>query len=72
MNSDKTYIRVTLCLAVSALLAARDAHAYVDPNSAGLLYQIFFPIVLALTLAWRWIKETCRQLWFKVTRKVAK
>jgi hypothetical protein len=56
----------------AVLLAAficGQAHAYIDPNSAGLLYQIFFPIILAVTLAWRWIKETFKQLWLKVTRK---
>ena len=46
----------------------RAARAYVDPNSAGLLYQILFPIVVAATLAWRWIKDTAYSLWTRIRR----
>jgi hypothetical protein len=52
-----------------AIFMVKDAHAYIDPNSAGLLYQIFFPVILAVSLTWRWIKEMFKQLWGKVTRK---
>jgi hypothetical protein len=61
---------VTL-MALSALCVTREAYAYVDPNSAGLLYQIFFPVVVALGLTWRWIKETIKQVWLKIVRKVS-
>lgn len=59
-------------LIIGCLLAfglAREANAYIDPNSAGLLYQIFFPLIVAVTLAWRWVKETVKMLWYKVTRR---
>jgi hypothetical protein len=48
---------------------AQDARAYIDPNSAGVLYQIFFPVIVAVTLAWRWIKEIAKQVWVKLTRR---
>ncbi len=32
------------------------AHAYFDPNTGGLLYQIAFPIIVAVGAGWRYIK----------------
>ena len=51
------------------LLLEKNAQAYIDPNSAGLLYQIFFPIIVAVTLAWRWVKESLKALWSKLLRR---
>jgi hypothetical protein len=63
---------IYLVVLVAAIATPHDALAYVDPNSAGLLYQIFFPIVVAATLAWRWIKrwikETAIWLWQRIRR----
>jgi hypothetical protein len=59
-----------LYVMVATVFMVRDARAYIDPNSAGILYQILFPVVVAVTVAWRWIKEMCKQLWAKVTGKV--
>jgi hypothetical protein len=60
------------CIAVLALIGSiavpRDALAYVDPNSAGLLYQIFFPLVVAVTMAWRWLKGTAARFLKRLTR----
>jgi hypothetical protein len=56
-------------IAAGALFFAPDARAYIDPNSAGLLYQIFFPILVAIGLMWRWIKEMVKQVWSRITRK---
>jgi len=71
MRLSKTYRTVALYAVLVSLFTVKDARAYIDPNSAGLLYQIFFPVVLALTLTWRWIKEMFKQLWTRVTRKAA-
>jgi hypothetical protein len=56
-------------LGVVATLAPATAFAYLDPNTPGLLYQIFFPLVLAVTLAWRRIKDTVSWLWLRIWRK---
>jgi hypothetical protein len=53
---------------LSAVSLPAVAYAYVDPNSAGLLYQIFFPLVIAVTVAWRWIKDTVSRLWYVIKR----
>jgi hypothetical protein len=54
---------------VVAILVPRDTFAYVDPNSAGILYQIFFPLVLAAVAAWRWIKGSTTWFWKRITRR---
>jgi len=54
---------------IAIMSVPRTAFAYVDPNSAGVLYQILFPIFVAVTLAWRWIKQTVTSLWKLITRR---
>ena len=58
-----------LAWGVVATLAPATAFAYLDPNTPGLLYQIFFPLVVAVTLAWRRIKDTVSWLWLRIWRK---
>jgi hypothetical protein len=58
-----------ILMVLVALSVATKAQAYVDPNSAGLLYQIFFPVVVAIGLMWRWVKEAIKQAWLKIVRK---
>jgi hypothetical protein len=52
-----------LILLLGLLLAAVDAHAYIDPNTGGLLYQILLPVIIALTAGWRYVRMLCGQLW---------
>jgi hypothetical protein len=52
-----------------AVLGPATAFAYLDPNAPGLLYQMLFPLVVALTIAWRWIKDTVSWLWLRIWRK---
>lgn len=40
-----------LLVAALALAPWRDAHAYIDPNSAGPLYQFLFPFLIAAASA---------------------
>jgi len=47
---------------VGSLLVASNAHAYLDPGTSGLLYQIFLPVAVFVLSAWRWIKESARKL----------
>jgi hypothetical protein len=54
-----------LMLLVSFLMVAplRPAHAYLDPNAAGSLYQIMFPLLVAIgsavAMTKRYIKYYC-------------
>jgi hypothetical protein len=52
-----------------AIAIPTTAFAYLDPNSAGLLYQILFPVIVAVTLAWRWIKDTASSIWLRLRRR---
>jgi hypothetical protein len=67
---QKSNLQLT-CLVVLASVVAipRDALAYVDPNSAGVLYQIFFPLFVVVVMAWRWIKGTTAWFWRRITRR---
>jgi hypothetical protein len=67
MREKEPILRIAI-LALSAISAPAVAQAYVDPNAAGLLYQIFFPLVIAVTVAWRWIKDAVSRLWFFIKR----
>ncbi len=69
MRRSGNYSKSLMLLALPMLLVGHDAHAYIDPNSAGLLYQVFFPVIVAVTLAWRWVKDLCLRVWSKVTRE---
>jgi hypothetical protein len=65
MSRAEFLIDATL-FGVSAILLPVAAFAYVDPNAAGLLYQIFFPLVVAATIAWRRIKDLMSWVWFRI------
>src|SRR5882762_5173820 len=54
--SNSRHASLVILVSVAAIVVPRDATAYVDPNSAGILYQIFFSVIVAVALAWRWIK----------------
>jgi hypothetical protein len=51
-----------LCtVAVIALLACmplKAAYAYIDPNSAGALYQFLFPLLIAIGSAFAFLRRT--------------
>jgi hypothetical protein len=66
----RTLQRIALiCLIVATPL--RRAHAYVDPNSAGLLYQILFPLLVAIASAFGTLKRVVVRLWQRLTRSGA-
>lgn len=51
------------CLLISLLVAAPAyAYAYVDPNTGGWLYQILFPLLVAIAGAWAVLRQKLREL----------
>jgi hypothetical protein len=54
-----------------SLLLAPDAHAYIDPNAGGMLFQLLAPVFAAVVGAWlflrRWIADAFRRLWMRLT-----
>lgn len=56
--------RTHRCLALLALaLAVGDAQAYIDPNAGGLLYQILFPVIVAIGAAWAGLRHKISYWW---------
>jgi hypothetical protein len=46
-----------LLTALVALACATPAHAYIDPNVGGWLYQLLFPLLIAIAGAWAVLRE---------------
>jgi hypothetical protein len=62
---------VRLVLTSCALMLAMPAHAYIDPNAGGALFQLLAPLFAGLVGAWlvarRWIAEQLRKFWRRIT-----
>jgi hypothetical protein len=67
MRNRYVVIRIMI-LGLIGVTAAAPAFAYLDPNSAGVLYQIFFPLIVAVTVAWRRVKDVAFLLWTRIRR----
>lgn len=63
---------VALMLVVAALALApwREAHAYIDPNSAGPLYQFLFPFLIAAASALAAARRYIARLWSRFVQAV--
>ena len=46
-----------LLTALVVLACATPAHAYIDPNVGGWLYQLLFPLLIAIAGAWAVLRE---------------
>jgi hypothetical protein len=60
-------------LVLTALVAfepIQAAHAYVDPNSAGPLFQFLFPLFVAVASALAACRRILGQLWSRVKSKL--
>lgn len=57
--------------AVLTCLPLKAAYAYIDPNSAGALYQFLFPVLIAIGSAFAFLRRTivraCSRLAHAVT-----
>lgn len=48
------------------LLCPPAALAYVDPNAGGLLYQILFPLIVAIGAAWAGLRHRIGYWWMRL------
>jgi hypothetical protein len=55
-------------LLVVGLLVAPDAMAYVDPNAPGLIFQLFFPLIVGATIARNWLVKITKRIWSALVR----
>lgn len=61
--------RALLILAALASVAP-DAQAYIDPNVGGWLYQLLFPLLIALAGAWAALRHKISQLFSALARRL--
>jgi len=54
------------CAALVTLLLPSHALAYVDPNAGGLLYQILFPLIVAIGAAWAGLRHRISYWWMRL------
>ena len=59
-----------LAVAVLALAPWREARAYIDPNSAGPLYQFLFPFLIAAASALAALRRYIARLWNRLVQAV--
>lgn len=62
---------LVLCL----LMVTTPAHAYVDPNAGGMLFQLLAPVFAGIVGVWlflrQWISAFVRRLWRRLTGRNA-
>jgi hypothetical protein len=56
--------------ALVALLPWRNAHAYIDPNSAGPIYQMLFPLFIAIATGLAAFRRALGRMWQRVASVV--
>jgi hypothetical protein len=61
---------ISVLLAVLLLAPLRPAHAYVDPNSVGSLYQFLFPLFIAIASTLAALRRQLVRLWNRVVDTV--
>jgi hypothetical protein len=53
-----TLIGMIAVVAVLTCMPLQAAYAYIDPNSAGALYQFLFPLLIAIGSAFAFLRRT--------------
>ncbi|HEY2037297.1 MAG TPA: hypothetical protein VGG96_09810 [Steroidobacteraceae bacterium] len=53
-----TLIGMVAVIAVLACMPLKAAYAYIDPNSAGAVYQFLFPLLIAIGSAFAFLRRT--------------
>jgi hypothetical protein len=53
---------------VLALLLPADCYAYIDPNMGGWLFQMLFPVLVAIGGAWIVLRQRISDIWNRLFR----
>jgi hypothetical protein len=67
-----TLIGMITVVALLACMPLRSAYAYIDPNSAGALYQFLFPLLIAIGSAFAFLRRTIVRGCTKLAHAVAR
>lgn len=64
-------MRKSVLLAVTALAFVPSyAHAYIDPNVGGWLYQLLFPLLIAIAGAWSVLRHKISEFFSMLAKKL--
>lgn len=66
-----TLIGMLTVIAVLTCMPMKAAYAYIDPNSAGALYQFLFPLLVAIGSAFAFLRRTIVSAFTRLTHAVA-
>jgi hypothetical protein len=66
-----TLIGMVAVIAVLACMPLKAAYAYIDPNSAGAIYQFLFPLLIAIGSAFAFLRRTIVRACTKLAHAVA-
>ena len=66
----KNMLRRALLVLAIGLLAADPAYAYIDPNMGGWLYQLLFPLLIAIAGAWAAFRMKISQFLAALAKKI--
>jgi hypothetical protein len=62
--------RLRLAAFVLTLAAAPACNAYIDPNTGGFIYQLLFPLIVAVAAGWRWLRLFAGSAWQRLKTAV--
>ena len=57
-------------MAILTVAPVHEARAYIDPNSAGPLFQFLFPLLIAITSALAACRRVISQAWRRATTAI--
>jgi len=69
MNMSRNTATVVIFCAVVVLFVALPAHAYIDPNAAGLLSQIITPLLVAAAAGLTFFRKRIADLFAGISRR---
>lgn len=59
-------MKTVVFIALFFLGSSACAHAYVDPNTGGYVFQLFFPVIAAITACYVFFKNQVKQFFLKL------
>ncbi len=65
------YLLVSVAI-VSFSLLPLDCYAYIDPNAGGWLFQLLFPLLVAIGGVWSIFRNRIGALWNRIFRRTDK
>ncbi len=68
-EEDTVSFTVLSFAVVSVLLLPLDCYAYIDPNAGGWLFQMLFPILVAIGGLWSIFRQRIGALWDRIFRR---